>query len=848
MKWWWHKNRTDESSENRIRRKYATFRRLLSYNDEALELMSGLQEDLLYVPPGRSVVEGRALALFDKAAEIVQALEQLTGKRYEKLDAALKDQRRKVERYLFPASQPEMLPRLSAWLSEVQPGSAAEVGGKAIMLAEIRSRLGLPVPDGYVLTTEAYWRFCGTPLWKAIRDEFRNLDILDHRQLSAASARMTGLVMRQPLPRAIEVAITERAMTLMGGAGRLAVRSSALGEGAGEKTYAGQYLSLLNVSAHKAVEAYRRVVAARFSERALFYRLSTGLTEVDSPMAVLFLSMVRARASGVMYTRDPSEPKRNVLWITATRGLGADLVSGGTSGDLHILSRGFRPRLHSSRIVRQEEALSPAESEGLVHLPIDGEEAGKPSLTEPELQRLAKIGIRIESHFRAPQDVEWVIDDDGKFWIVQTRNLALAGGVRVKSPGSELGEPILRGGQTVYPGLVSGPVYLAENPEDLKDAPVGSVVLIRRPSPELVAVLPRIGGLVAERGNVAGHTAALLREFKVPSVIMEATALDRFLPGELASLDAGRGNLYRGMHFQRRQFEATITERFQRRPGDVLSRKVLALNLLNPGAINFRPGGVQSVHDVLRFCHEKAVAEMFTINDLVASHGPGSTKRLKSNLPFDLYVLDLGGGLRMGYPESPTVEVSEIVARPFQSLWNGFTHPGVSWTRAMPATLSDLVSVMARSLEPQGGGGRALAEKSYLLVADEYMNINSRLAYHFAMVDACLSDVSTQNYVSFRFAGGGATPARRNLRACFLEACMRHYDFRVERRNDLVNAWLKKTSAEETGEKLDLLGRLMACTCQLDMYMTSYTAMEWYVQQFLAGNYTFKTSDAGLEA
>ena len=480
---------------------------------------------------------------------------------------------------------------------------------------------------------------------------------------------------------------------------------------------------------------------------------------------------------------------------------------------------------------------------------IDAEEAGKPSLSVEELERLARIGIEMENHFRAPQDIEWVIDEAGKFWILQTRNLAIAGSVRAKSPGSELGEPVLRGGQTIYPGLVSGPAYLAENPEDLKDAPVASVVLIRRPSPELVAVLPRIGGLAAERGSVAGHAAALLREFKVPSIFFTgADVLDRFTRGEPVSLDAVRGSLYRGMHFPRRRFEAAVTARFQQRAGDIISRKILALNLLDPKAINFRPGGVQSVHDVLRYCHEKAVGEMFNVNDLVASQSARSAKRLKSNLPFDLYVLDLGGGLKMARPDSPTVEVDEIVARPFRSLWKGFTHPGVSWTRAMPATLSDLVSVMARSLEPMGGEGRALAEKSYLLVADEYINMNSRLAYHFALVDACLSDTASQNYISFRFAGGGATSNRRNLRACLLEACLRHFGFRVERRNDLVNAWLKKASPEETGEKLDMLGRLMASTCQLDMYMTSYTAMEWYVQQFLAGNYTFQIDGVDPEA
>ncbi len=147
---------------------------------------------------------------------------------------------------------------------------------------------------------------------------------------------------------------------------------------------------------------------------------------------------------------------------------------------------------------------------------------------------------------------------------------------------------------------------------------------------------------------------------------------------------------------------------------------------------------------------------------------------------------------------------------------------------------------MAGSFTPQSSEIRALGERSYLLVASEYMNLNSRLAYHFSLVDACLADNASNNYIAFRFTGGGATRQRRNLRACFLEASLKHYGYVVDRRGDLVNAWFKKAPREETENNLDILGRLMACSSQLDMYMSSTEAMRWYVEQFLAGNYSFR--------
>ena len=843
--WWTRKGAgATESGEDLLRRKYATFRKLLSLNDECLELLASLQEDLQFVPARQEVAGARTGAMFEKVSEIVRSLEQLTGKSYPSLAVAIRDQRHDVEQFLA-AGDGLARPRLSAWLSEVDSTATQEVGDKAAMLAEVMNRLHVPVSPGYILTAEAYRQFFGNPFWTRIRDESRNLDINDDEGLRACSARLTEMVMSHPLPHAIEVAITERAAFLGREVKGLAVRSSALGEGAGDKTYAGQYMTLLNVPPDRAAEAYRRVVAARFSERALFYRLATGLLEVDTPMAVLFLGMVPARASGVMYTRDPSEPKRKVLWITSTLGLGPELASGRTPGDLHVMSRGWRYEVLSSRIIRKEGRLVPSEGEGLISTPLEDDEARQPSLLLPDLMRLAYLGVQLEKHFQAPQDVEWVIDEEGVAWIMQTRPLALVGPGRASSSLDPDGEPLLSGGHVVYPGRVSGPAFLVEDLNVVSQAPPGAVLFLRKPSPEIVKAFPRITGLVAEWGNQAGHAAALLREFRVPSLFMVAGAFDKFRHGDPVSLDATRGSVYKGSFFPSRTIETAVPERYLDARSDMISHKVLALHLLDPAAINFRPGGCKSVHDVLRFCHEKAVQAMFLTNDLESTGRAHSAKLLRSSLPMDLYVLDLGGGMRMSNPQSRSITPQEIVSRPFQSLWRGFTHPGVTWTRAMPATLSDMASVMARALTPQGSEARTLSDRSYLLVADEYVNMNSRLAFHFALVDACLSDLATQNYISFRFAGGGATRARRSLRACFIERCLRHYGFRVERRGDLVNAWLKKTPAGETDAMLDILGRLMASTCQLDMYMTGHAAMEWYVQQFVAHNYSFRVEKQG---
>ena len=264
------------------------------------------------------------------------------------------------------------------------------------------------------------------------------------------------------------------------------------------------------------------------------------------------------------------------------------------------------------------------------------------------------------------------------------------------------------------------------------------------------------------------------------------------------------------------------------------------MNLLDPLAHNFRPSGCQSAHDILRYCHEKAIGAMFDGNDRDLERGVHTLKELKTALPLHLAVLDLEGGLAPGCQEARTVTPEEIVSRPFQALWRGLSHPEVTWVREMPANIGDLASVLANSLAPQTGGMRGLGEQSYLLVAGEYLNLNSRLAYHYSLVDACLSDTPGNNYISFRFEGE-ARPTRAAICArASWKRCLASHGFRVDRRGDLVNAWFRKAPADQTAGRLDILGRLLACSSQLDMYMESREVMNWFADQFLAGNYGFR--------
>ena len=199
---------TPDPAADRVRAKYASFRRLLALNNESLELLAALQDDLQYVPPRREVLGGRIGAIFIHIRGVVESLERLTGVSQRMLAAALETQQNEIERYAASLEE-RAKPRLSACLAELGADSENDAGSKAAVLGEIRNRLGLPVPDGFVVTTEAYRQYCGIPLWEKIRDANHNPDLNDLEALRRVSEYLTQCVMESALPPAVEAAIAE---------------------------------------------------------------------------------------------------------------------------------------------------------------------------------------------------------------------------------------------------------------------------------------------------------------------------------------------------------------------------------------------------------------------------------------------------------------------------------------------------------------------------------------------------------------------------------------------------------------------------------------------------------------
>jgi pyruvate,water dikinase len=442
--------------------------------------------------------------------------------------------------------------------------------------------------------------------------------------------------------------------------------------------------------------------------------------------------------------------------------------------------------------------------------------------------------------------VEWVLDSSGRFSIVQCRPLriaeqsAWAGG---DAATIVAGHRVLLTGVPASAGCASGPVCCLSESDDAGRFPPGAVLVARHSSPAYVRVMRRAAAIVTDIGAAAGHMASLAREFGVPAVLDTRVATATLRADQIVTVDARHGLVYEGAVSSllagrpaepARTMKTTPVYGTLRRVADL----IVPLNLLDPNAANFSPGACRTLHDIARFAHEKAFEQMFRMSDHVADVTQKAI-RVSERLPFELYVIDIGGGLQP--PAGESVTMAEVGSEPMLALLKGMTHPALRWWEPRRVSLAGFLSVATESMmSPQDDANvRRLGERSYAIVAEAYCNFSSRIGYHFAAVDAYCGQSPTRNYVSFRFKGGAADDLRRAKRCELIATILARLDFQVERRGDLVNARLRKFPRQVILDRLDQVGRLLVATRQLDMRMAPRAPVEWFVQAFLAGDYSF---------
>ncbi len=381
----------------------------------------------------------------------------------------------------------------------------------------------------------------------------------------------------------------------------------------------------------------------------------------------------------------------------------------------------------------------------------------------------------------------------------------------------------------VWPGRAVGPVHVLDTLEDQDRVPAGVILVARQLLPDCVRLLPKVCGVVVERGSVTGHAASVLREFHVPSLFGVDGAIDTLVPGQVVSLDCGARRVFAGALWP--ELRGHIPLRVAGH-GTIGLPGVLAGKLTKLSGSSFvNSWACQSLHDVIRFAHEMAIQAMFELGDRLLEARTGEVKRLDCPPPVYAHLIDLGGGLVPEAASKRTVRPEDVVSKPFQALWRGLSGDAPERLPAGRPQVSAFASVMA--VTASTSGLRDLGAPNFACISDQYLNLNSRQAYHFVIVDAFMSENQNNNHISLRFKGGGAAPWQRGLRVSVMADVLRLHDFTVSTTGDLLNAWCRGVDQATAASELTMIGHLLRFSAQLDMWMSSETDVREYVRAFV---------------
>ena len=547
-------------------------------------------------------------------------------------------------------------PPFTCSLSELPSERLKLAGGKASNLATLGRELQMPIPAGFVITTNAFFYFLEfNNLRNLIDSRISELDINSTAALDAVSRELMEAFMSAQIPPDIEKAILFAFEVLQKTSGlnaNVAMRSSAVGEDS-QSSFAGQYSTILNVKKDAIFEAYKKVIASKYSSSAIYYRINYGLSDIETPMAVLVLEMINAEANGIIYTEDIEDHTADQLKIHATWGLGELLVSGEVSPDIITVSKDKKPEIVDKKIAVKNKQMINLPGGMTAVMPLEGHKKSLPSLTDKSALVLAEWGLKLESYFKEPQDIEWCMDEKGRLFVMQSRPLRTGEDNPTQSLECNFenfeNTKIIFGGDSASAGIGAGRVFKMDPTASLKNLPQGTVLVAKNASPRFVKVMNRLNAVVTDTGSTAGHFSSVAREFGIPALVNTGIATTKLAQGREVTVYADGKAVYDGILQPMLESPCARKNLLENSPFIRKLRHVMdfisPLELIDPHADNFIPEGCRSLHDIIRFSHEMAVQEMFQIGNRRVRKIGGS-KQLNYDIPMHFYVLDVGGGLR----------------------------------------------------------------------------------------------------------------------------------------------------------------------------------------------------------
>lgn len=823
--------RTVDISE--IQQNFRDFLRLLECNNDALRVISDLEEkssgEYLF---DMEFIKMNLESLDRYVGEIVELLNSIGRDRYGALRDAYVRIHKKIHNILPGGA--EILPDDGVIpFADLDSSFVRQVGSKCANLGELKNRLGLPVPDGFSITAYGYRMFMEhNRLRETIQAKIEGLDLKDFNMLLQTSREIQELIRSSDVPPELEEKVEAAIGQLSGGNGdeSYSVRSSALGEDT-QFSFAGQYASYLNVPPTGVLDSYRKVMASQFTPGAMYYYLAQGMRENEVAMSVAGMRMIEGRSAGVIYTVNPVDPEDRVLIINSVWGLGKYVVDGTITPDTFLVDKKDL-KVVEENVAEKDIQLIFDDEGGVSSADVAPELRSKPSLEWDHIKQLSDYAIKIENHYGEPQDIEWVIDREGRVYFLQSRPLRVYQKPKRDSELDVSVFPVLfKGGVTAASGVGGGRVFHLRQEEDLQHCPDGAVIVAHTPFAALTAVMSRVNAIITEMGGITGHMATVAREFRIPTLMDVRNGLELLPNQSEVTLDADNAVIYEGV------IEQLISERSPEEnifedtalfvTLERMLNNIVPLNLVSPHAPDFTPEHCRTYHDITRFAHQKALDEVF--------HFAGDRKsdvsfapKLKTDIPLTINILAVDAeNARLN--EKKELTEDELPSAPMKAFWEGVT--AVGWPHPPAVSAKGFASVLATSVSRGAETRPSFSENSFALLSEEYMNFSIRMGYHYSTVEAMCTDVPNKNFIRLRFQEGGAAFDRRKRRIRLMVNILKDLGFENRSKGDFLDARLTHCEKDELLFKLKRLGALSIHTKQLDMALSSDSIALWYQQE-----------------
>ncbi len=835
--------------------RYQIFRSLLYENTKAVELITDIDLKFRETDFFGPDLHNKIHELIDVTGELVEKINQLDYEKHTKLFNIHQQLTQQINTLLEKLPTHKDIP-FCVTLDELLPQFASFAGGKASNLARLRISGKFNVPDGFSLLTHGCRFFLEeTGLSFKILKKLQPFLFQNKAITKEVEEKIKEEVLAAQFPEQMADILRHMSSKFFDQGKGLAVRSSALSEDSKHHSFAGQFTSVLNVISFEDLEkAIKEVIASNFNARSLAYRSGAGMKPLDFNMAVLCLEMIDAQKAGVIFTVDPNDNKKQSMLLSAVFGMGELVVSGASMADIYRPLREMGENLYIDPpiISKKTKRLSLNPKGGLIEEEIPVEHQDVPVLSDQEVRKLVSIGLELEKILDMPQDVEWAIDSKGVIWILQSRPLIMETHLGVKTIHIDHRSPLFSQGLITSKGIVTGKVKKVRRRQDLEKIPDEPTILVmHRSLVDAAKVMRNVSGLLVDFGNPADHLSCVAREYGKPMLVGLADAMARLEDGQWITIDGEQGKVYKASDDE---IESALEE-YKKQPDlqkasslpetepantalDKIKDLTIKLNLTDAYGPTFSIMECKSLHDIVRYVHEKAVIAFFEAGDEVLEETSGVVFKLESDVPFFLHIIDVGGGLAPHRKKQRSVTPDEITCRPFKALWKGICTPGLRWA-GPPPIIGDMGSVVGRWMS-DARSQRPLGLPNYVILARDYFNLNARMDFHFTMVDSVCSIDPRENYVKFRFKGGGTSMKQRHRRALAIGEILERSDFFTDVKADLVNAIFEFAPAEIIEEKLVMVGRLLGFTRLIDAAMINDETPYLVADAFYEGDYELK--------